>query len=353
MSAAAEKAEFYIAAIHQTERHLADSHPFAEGVIALSIRQALGDDSPGTWQMVPAPPTDSRLHRAAVYAAHDAAVRRLWQRNRVVYSIDPDLWEALGDISTDAVIPAGLLVALPHPDPFIALPSPLLLPVGGGEQMSIGGFFVTGAVPVIGGQAITSTHADHASGDLTLLFLAEVLDAAGRRKEVVPGLPDLIMSRVTLNVSTRDATVGELIDMVLARFDAIPRGGNPTETTPRMITAALSALIYLCARNAELRPLPAAVSSRAAARRGQAKPPREVLVGTEIGAQLRAWRRSEAAAGGGGGGGVRPHIRRAHPHTYWVGPGRREREVKFLWPTRVNLAGDATRTTVVSVSEDD
>jgi len=60
-------------------------------------------------------------------------------------------------------------------------------------------------------------------------------------------------------------------------------------------------------------------------------------VGARIGAALR--RESFTARGPGDGthASPRPHVRRAHWHTYLVGPGRSERQLKWLPPILVNV----------------
>lgn len=62
-------------------------------------------------------------------------------------------------------------------------------------------------------------------------------------------------------------------------------------------------------------------------------------VGFRMGAQLRQYERTRPRSVGGGGT-VRPHVRRAHWHHYWVGPMGGERKLVLRWvpPTFVAMA---------------
>lgn len=63
-------------------------------------------------------------------------------------------------------------------------------------------------------------------------------------------------------------------------------------------------------------------------------------VGFRIGSALREYRMSQRASAHGDGT-VRPHVRRAHWHRYWVGPmsGERRLELRWLEPIFVNPGG--------------
>ena len=50
--------------------------------------------------------------------------------------------------------------------------------------------------------------------------------------------------------------------------------------------------------------------------------------------------RKSEGTGTGTGRTVRPHIRRAHWHHYWTGPGRKSLEVRWIQPTLVLADGE-------------
>jgi hypothetical protein len=353
MSQAAEIIERFVALMRYSEEQWRNFHPYGEALIDLAVKQAMGERGPST---LPAAPTRAAQVREIIYTAQDAAVRRLWQQHRTVYDLDPNLWAELGQITPDTVIPAGLMSQMPHSDPFIALPEPVLLPIDGTHRMRIQGFFVVGCT---GGhdnalRGITSTHGDNANGDLMLLIGAEVESHDGRPYMIDDGHQDMVWSRATLDLSRGERTVEQLTAVIIERFDGLPLAGPGDFHLPIMVQTAVAALVYLCAKNAELEPLPDAIIRRQQAQRGsKLKKLNVVKVGYHIGAQLRAWRRSGSPApddGHGGGAPRRPHVRRAHLHTYRVGPGRRQTEVRFLSPIPVGFrGGEADKTTIIPV----
>lgn len=66
--------------------------------------------------------------------------------------------------------------------------------------------------------------------------------------------------------------------------------------------------------------------------------PRFMPLGEEFGNLIRQYREREAASGHTIHGTVRPHIRRAHWHTFLMGAGREKRILKWLPPTFVKSA---------------
>ena len=56
-----------------------------------------------------------------------------------------------------------------------------------------------------------------------------------------------------------------------------------------------------------------------------------------LGAALRAAYHARETAPEGAGASVRPHVRRAHWHTYRIGEGRAERVLRWLPPIPVNV----------------
>ena len=302
---------------------------------------------------LPTEPNNRELVSEVTLIAQDAGQRRLWGQHRIVYDMDPDLWAELGDVEDTQVIPFGVMRALPHPDPFVALPDRPILPVDDQFVMRVEGFFVTGRANSPDGDGYTqvSTHAPSANGNLGLLFGATVLhrDTSEPFRARLPGashVSDTVWSRVTLDVGYGDSTVGELITAIGPRFRLARNSGAYEDTVPVMIRKAIGALVYVCATNAQLGPVRNVKAERVARSlpggSPKAKPVRGVEVGFHVGAALRAHRAREEAQGaaeraaGGAGRTVRPHIRRAHFHTFRHGPGKSLAKVKWLPPIPIN-----------------
>ncbi|WP_449027086.1 hypothetical protein [Parasutterella excrementihominis] len=66
--------------------------------------------------------------------------------------------------------------------------------------------------------------------------------------------------------------------------------------------------------------------------------PRFMLLGEEFGNLIREYRNREVTSGHTVHGTVRPHIRRAHWHTYLTGTGRENRVIKWVLPILVKSA---------------
>lgn len=125
---------------------------------------------------------------------------------------------------------------------------------------------------------------------------------------------------------------------------------TPVDKYPADLTA--NGVAYLCSTNADIVP---SYEPQRGIRRNNAKRRSQATwndVGYRIGAELRAWKRKGPAShsGNGAGGSVRPHMRRAHWHHFWVGPrdGERKLVLKWLAPTMVN-GGDYERATLHKV----
>lgn len=355
---AVASAELFANVIRYQERTFSENthsgSAYARSLFTQAVRQAFTD---GQADVVGLPPAPRRqLTRELVFISQDIVVKRLWEQHRIVYDVDETLWVELGDTEPDTVIPAGLMDHLPHPDPYIALPHPLLIPFKDGDKdlvQRMSGFFVVGrGKGELGTSIQVSTHSPAHTGDLGLLICATVEEPDGTPVMAAPGIPDTVLNRVTLDLAKGESTVGQLIAQIAPRFDSYNQRGGGFEILPRMINACVSALIYLCAVNAELRPYVASPNARKAKGKRASKAPATVIqVGYRTGAALRAYRRAEAAerTSQPTGRKARPHIRRAHFHTYRVGAGRVDSIVKWLPPIPINVVQEASKPTVVRV----
>jgi hypothetical protein len=327
--------------------------PWVSALVNTHVEQALNANA--TVGRLAAPPLgmDRDVQREAYYVSMVAATRALWSRYRVVYAIDPDLWEELGNTSDDQLVPAGLMTQLPHPDPFVALPVAMRIPMKDDMYALARGFFVNGRIrlPTETGFVGCSTSAPVASGALGLSIVATVHNADGSHVLTGGGQHDLLWNHVTLDTDGGDRLTGDLVATVLERFDFSADAGVAPEDVATVIRACIGTLIYLCATNADLKPL--APAGRLAARLvGAKKIPRVIQVGSVVGAQLRASRLSTGNPGVGTHRSPRPHLRRAHFHTYRVGEGREGVKVRWVAWTGVGMSKDesAATTTVVKVA---
>jgi hypothetical protein len=347
---AAELAAYLINEIHVQETRVRRHIPASETIIDSYIRLALSGESPhrvaadlalagGLANMTAAQAVQIQ------FTGQDAATRRLWQRTRYVYDVDPDTWLSLGDARGDMKLPADTFTRLPHPDPFVRLPNPITLPLPDGQRQKVVGFFITGAAPGVFGSFQVST-ADGWSAGVRLLF-AGLVESADGSAFMVGKQRDIAWTRISLNPA--DGTVNTMIENSLARFTPTVQGGDWRNDVPVLVRSAVSLLVYLCADNADTQTVRAFARGRARdGRRRAPKPATLVRVGYRVGAALRAHRRAQQAGDPvSTGRKVAPHIRRAHPHLYWVGKGRTEQRIRWVWPVRVNMPEDPPLTTVV------
>jgi hypothetical protein len=281
-----------------------------------------------------------------MFTGQDHAALTLWEQNKTIYSIDADLWAELGETDDSVTIPAGLLTHLPHPDPFVAFPEPLDIPLDNGLVQRVSGFFLTGR-RVVGGLGATqqSTHGPGTNA-YGLLVCGLVHNPDGSPLILTDGVQDIALTRLTIQDGM---TIGEMVEESSARFLSLADDFTDWQAhLPAMLRAVMSTLVYLCATNADLRPVPVPPRKTKSGRRVKdTNATRVVEVGYRLGAALREYR-SQASGEGSAGTGrkVAPHVRRSHFHTYRVGPGRAEARVKWLGPINVNLNGPADRPTV-------
>jgi hypothetical protein len=129
-----------------------------------------------------------------------------------------------------------------------------------------------------------------------------------------------------------------------------------TEQQLSDIAPLVALVLYLCAENAEIAPAPGTAAARPAppapkrTKRGPRLFPPPHTAGWDVGLRIgAALRRATAAAGdpapaadAAGRSSPRPHIRRAHWHTFRIGEGRTGRKLRWMAPVPVNLDDAAT-----------
>lgn len=277
-----------------------------------------------------------------------------WANNRIVYAVDPDAATAV--INTDwgtTVIPGDVLRRLPHPDPLVILPEPVMWLNTDGVIERYEAFGVFG---VRSGRRRCSTHHPdvthyvmHFFGHLahpeTPNIPMEVMftSYAGEAITVKP----IVGMRAI--VALEDATMTEREDLAIrdmwnAGPTAVLGFADATEAEQGMAQLTrigLALLTYLVSDNADTTHARTVTLSKKDRKRNPhpVEPTRVIEVGYRIGAALRDHHQHETRRHAGmTGRTVAPHIRRAHLHTFRRGPGKTERFVKWLPP--IPIAAD-------------
>lgn len=243
-----------------------------------------------------------------------------WRMTQGIYRIDPTLYAALIDTPVTGDIPADVLLYMPEWCVYIETPG-MTTPTIDGGSVAVSGLWYW---------------LDAAAGRGMILCIGVDL---GRR-------PPLTVQHVPL-VGTIDAA----IDATISEWSDAYSRGNAARLPPAGYTnaarawlpPALSLILYLCSTSSNItgrsgrpgNPQPNS-TRRHGHRLYAAEGPRQWDVGVRLGAALRgAMSSAETHDAGGEHHGVRPHIRRAHWHTFLLGPrnaGERKRDLRWMPP---------------------
>ncbi|HZT90319.1 MAG TPA: hypothetical protein VFA12_20430 [Stellaceae bacterium] len=248
-----------------------------------------------------------------------------WRMTQGIYRIDPTLYEALIATPIAGDIPADVLLYLPEWCVYIETPG-MTAPAADREPLPVAGLWYW---------------LDSGPGREMALCIGIDL---GRR----PPIPVQHVPLIGTLDAALNATVREWADAVERGNAARPPPPGYREAARAWLPAALSLVLYLCSRAADIdgRPgNPAATRTRRGERLFPASGPRRWEVGVRLGAALRAaWDAAAESSGSDATGArrpVRPHVRGAHWHTYLRGPRKdvpadsRPRELRWLPPIPV------------------
>lgn len=237
-----------------------------------------------------------------------------WRQNKIIYSFDPDMAQALAsqaeDVEETDILPAELLMHLPYPCIYIKAPGVL-------EHMD--GFW-----------AWMDFNTNREAPELRIQWMFDTMDASF--PQVIHILPGATLRECVLDTlqSTMEHT-REPVDI-----------SNPVDGA-RIILRAIQLLLYILADNADIedapRPQLRVVNSNPRIKiQDKAGEIIAKNVGVRIGAAFRRTRGSKSTGSSTGTGSAkRPHMRRGHWHHYWRGPqNARELTLKWTAPTMIH-----------------
>jgi hypothetical protein len=267
-------------------------------------------------------------------AIEPALTMAAWRMTQGIYRLDPAVYEAVIETPLDGEIPAQALLTLPEWCVYVETPGLTTLRADG-----LGNFDVVGAWARL--------DIDD-NGTLTLVIAPDVLEDPLLLHQHVP-LTDSIAA--SIEHVAADWRKGELSDSPVVRPEIVASG-------IRLYRAVMNLLLYIAATNDFSRrgvaATPANPSPVQTRRHGvrlfPADGPTVWDVGVRMGAALRAaYQREQTGADAAPTGrSVRPHVRRAHWHTFVSGPRlhddgtdvaptERRRDVRWMPPIAVNL----------------
>ena len=256
-----------------------------------------------------------------VLAVSGLAAVGSWRVTQGIYRFDPALYDAIIKTEITGDLPVEILFRLPEWCVYIEAPG---LQYDGGE---VYGFFA---------------HLEHDQNthhaELRLL-----IDTANGHAT----LP------LHLDTSTLDAAIDKMIQTSLKNVGLaqLPDGFSLTTkdipTLRNEVEPFISLLLYLCSQNAEigdgqrLPTFPEPRKTKSGLRMFAPDKPTMWDVGLRIGAALRRAYHNEQTHQGGSHSSPRPHIRRAHWHSFWSGSRKesdnRKKQLKWLPPIAINV----------------
>lgn len=290
--------------------------------------------------------------------AQDIRPLRVWERYRETYEPHPALTDALVDMRSDTRIPGDVFRRLRHPNPVFLLSGAPPVTFPDGHSGRVVALVVTGAVSKRRqrpGDAVAL--ADDAPGNASVLLDTHdpdansfhVLAVSEVHNENGTLVDDLDWCHLTVPVKTA-FTLDELARVTAEdgfNWEVAREASEDQRYTYLLGIAriAVSHLLYACSRTAEVDDKPRASRPPVKRRKGEPKPPPAARVrrmGWRMGSVIEdSVRRAGSRVPVQGTGRSRaPHVRAAHLHTYLVGPGRQEIDIKWLDPIPVNMGKD-------------
>lgn len=310
-------------------RHLAaltSRYPWAWEVYDYTLRAGTMPDPWPEWVYCPfkaaysvVAPGPEDEHPAEVHLeAERISALAAWRRTKGIYRLDRTLLDHLLAAPIER-IPSDTLLRLPEWGVYVEFPEP---------RLEMRGFFAH-FDSVLGGP--TDLHilvdGDTEEDDGLIPLLVRLTDDLG--EAVRKGFQESDFHRLEAERFFENSFVG-----------GRSRWSSPEELYRFLVTPLLSVLLYLCSEEPEIEKERGPAAIGAPRLEPRSRPERAVELptvwktGFKLGKQLRKVESSPHQ-----GSTVRPHMRRAHWHTYRVGKGRNRVELRWIVPTPVGFKG--------------
>lgn len=254
-----------------------------------------------------------------------------YSENKRIYRPDTALIESLMDVKVRPDTPMSIFRGLPSQVVAIELPRKTQIGVFHAREFLVALYDVA--------------HDDREAGERSMAILGNFGDPHGFMPITILDLRDAFKLGPTASFSN-SALVEEIGGPRLGNEES---GRNPafeySGPTEKIVHLVLNILLYLLGsddittiilaqrKNVEKRPRAEAMRIR------ELQDPHLFGVGAKWGKAVQNWIAEESTqriALGRTGRFISPHIRAAHPHLYWTGPGKTIPVIKFLLPTSVN-----------------
>jgi len=253
-----------------------------------------------------------------------------WRVSQGIYRFAPAVADAVAETPLDGDLPVDLLYRLPEWCVYIETPGRTF------DDRSLHGFW-----------AHLDWELDGGADELRLL-----LDVARTPDEALDPRHGLVPVPVILGEGTLADALERVVESGRRRAQALGfaadlGGRDELQRHVAQITPLVALVLYLCAENAEIGDgsrRPSRPQPKRTKRGPRLFPPDRATgwdVGVRLGAALRRVPEAEepgsAEQSQSGRASPRPHIRRAHWHTFRVGAGRRDRVARWVPPTGVRV----------------
>jgi hypothetical protein len=300
-----------------------------------SIRQGRGKDLPDwpTWCWCPlaaayAVVSGGGPNRVAPAQAPDLGplgALAAWRMTQGIYRFDPDIFKELKETPLDGTLPISVLYHLPEWCIYIESPPAIL------ADQNIFGWFVHLEYDAQTGRPELRLVLDYQNAGL-LPFPIHLT-----KSTLVECIDEM------LKESRKQASGQKVFPLGLARINS--------ETMLPIFEPLISVVLYLCTEAADIRDRkglqikpqnPKSTKVKGGLREFPAQGPTTWEVGYRLGAALKAAEQKEIREEQGSAhASPRPHIRRAHWHSFWTGPQdspeKRKAVLKWLPPIPVNI----------------
>lgn len=278
---------------------------------------------------------DSPLAPAGSAAVATVGALAAWRQTQTIYRYDPALSDALADTDLGDRLPPQAFYRLPEWCVYVALP----------EDATIGrGFFAHLEWDITAERPELRLLIDPGDGRLTplILYLNRPSISQGLTDVLATTLANAAEPGVAHDIHTDDQEPLEHW-RERARDVGVPEDaiGQALAQAQGTLHTAVSTLLYLCAQEPDIsEPGRPQVPWRPTRTVGVPSSPRVWEVGHRIGAALTRGRGQPTGPSAASGRSVRPHVRRAHWHSYWTGPRDGPRTLVLRWLHPITVATD-------------